>query len=236
MVSSSLDIAALAPITTNSSSFHYTLRTEPHSLLMRSEHHHHHHHPPFFNCSPILLTWLGIGSHGYCGQLPKKQTRGAGSGKPERCLPPWQHRSPQGPCCTQPHIPGLLPLASCSRSRGCYRNTSRTHWAEIKHPCWMETQPGSACRLGRHGNVPRRAGVGILTPWRGSGRPGAAARLAVLLPSAGAERSGRAAPRARWSREPSLLPARTPSSPGGLKVKARARSAPSLRVRREAIG
>lgn len=45
-----------------------------------------------------------------------------------------------------------------------------------------------------------------------------------------------AAPRARWSREPSLLPARTPSSPGGLKVKARACSAPSLRVRREAIG
>lgn len=82
LVAKALQLWPTSP--TNSSSFHYVLHTEPHLLPIRSD-------PPpsfFINCSPIMLTCLGIGRNGYCGQLPEKRELGAGMRKPRTCLPP----------------------------------------------------------------------------------------------------------------------------------------------------
>lgn len=121
---------------------------------------------------------------------------------------------------TKPRIPGLLPLGSGPRGC-CYRNTSRTHWAEIKHPSATGTRAGigllprSPWQRAERRAASGARGAGILTPSRGSGRPCALLRGSpALLASAGARRSGRAAREVEpQASRASPLPARTPSSP-----------------------
>lgn len=173
----------------------------------------------------MMLTCLGIGRNGYCGQLPETRELGAGMRKPRTCLPPSQHRPLGRPCCprcsgTKPRIVGLLPLGSCYGGC-CYRNTSRTHWAETKHPSWTRTGawlgplPQSPWQHAGSRMASNQRGAGILTPSRGSRRPGVLLRGSLaLLASAGARLSARAAPRrARGGAGSVSPPARTPSSP-----------------------
>ena len=127
----------------------------------------------------------------------------------------------------------------------CYRNTGRTHGAEIKHPS------GTGLRLlgllswspWQHAGsreASNSSGEGILTPSRGSGRRAAGRAAAWLTGAAHICRSLVVWPARCAAREvepgASPLPARTLSSPRGLKVNAQALSAPSLRIKREAIG
>ena len=180
-------------------------------------------HTPFFffNCSPIMLTRLGIGSNGYCGQLPEWRKLGAGTGKPRTCLPLQQHRPLPRPCWPrgsgQNHASQVSP-PSAPASPAAAIETPGVH-SGLKlhtHP-GPGPKPGSAGCLGRHSNTRRgkaakgARGAGILTPSRGSGLLRGSP---ALLSSAGARRSGRAA-RARWSRE---RPPSPPAIPPPLEV------------------
>lgn len=103
----------------------------------------------------------------------------------------------------------FYPLGFCCHGC-CYRNTRRTHWAEIKHPSRMRMGVG-LCLMPRspwqHAGsmaASNTRGLGILTPSRGSGRLGALLLGSpALLASAGAGRSGRAHARWSWERLPS---------------------------------
>lgn len=183
-----------------------------------------------------MLTWLVIGSNGYCGQLPKKRELRAGMGKPRAQFPP--SKEAKGAAAQNHASPGSHRRLGC-----CHRNTRCTRGTEMKHP--SQTGPS------RLGLLPR-------SPWQharaASDAQGGGAR-GYSLHRSGARGCGVRCCRARrrrshlpslalWPRcaarevEPraSPLPARTLSSPRGLKVNAQALPAPSLRVKREAIG
>lgn len=186
-----------------------------------------------------MLTWLVVGNKCSCGQLPRSGSFGQGCGRLERNS--LRARRPRGQRhkTTRPRAPTP---GSHRRLGCCYRNARCTHETEIKHP--------SRTRPSRLGLLPRslwqHAGNRAAGEARGGAARGyslhrgaraagcAAAGLAGAARSCGAWRSGRAAREVEPGASP--LPARTLSSPRGLKVNARALPAPSLRVKREAIG
>lgn len=146
---------------TNSSCFHYTLYIKLHLLLIRSDPPSQDTHTPFFffDCSPIMLTRLGIGSNGYCGQLPERRKLGAGTGKPRTCLPLQQHRPLPRPC--RPRGSGQNrasqvshPLAPAFPAAAIETPGVHTGLKLNTHP-GPGPKPGSAGCLGRHSNMRR---------------------------------------------------------------------------------
>lgn len=166
---------------------------------------------------------------------PQKRELRAGMRTPGTQFPP--SKEAKGAAAQNHASPGSHRRLGC-----CYRNARCTHETEIKHP--------SRTRPSRLGLLPRslwqHAGNRAAGEARGGAARGyslhrraraagcAAAGLAGAARSCGAWRSGRAAREVEPGASP--LPARTLSSPRGLKVNARALPAPSLRVKREAIG
>lgn len=60
-----------------------------------------------------MLTWLVIGSNGYCGQLPEKRELRTGMGKPRTQFPP-SGQGGQGGSGAKPRVPGAPTAASAA--------------------------------------------------------------------------------------------------------------------------
>lgn len=153
-------------------------------------------------------------------QLPEKRKPGARMGSLERAAllsssVPSGGPAGQEAAAQNRSSPGSCPLAPAPAAAAIETPGVHTGLKLNTHP-GLGPEPGRACCRGRHGNAPRAGQraerAGILTPSRGSARPGALLRGSpALLASAGAGRAGRAAREVEPQASP--LPARTPSSP-----------------------